>query len=860
MVHITRRRLRLSSRRVVQPGVTLIELMIAVSLITVIGLGFAGAFSNIAKAIQFSRAKTLAANLAQEQMQYVKQQAFHRILVTTATVYESHFPTDLPYDTSYYPPENILEGGVTFSRYTHIQVTREDSGSLSYFGAVPDTGMKAILVSVVWQSGNEYKKYQLRNIITNLDTLTSNSVLSGKVTIFTSGANLPGAKVTVAENVGFEDTSNGSGDYSINVYAGNYTLIATANGFFPQFRNVSVGANSTAVTNFPMLQMSSGVVRGTAWYNDHLVISQVCASTFNLTTGLDQEYVELFNPTTATWTIGTGGGSSIVRLMYQRYADVGPTEITMTYNNLTVAPSSYYLFANVDPVVVRGVTRAADAVYRNTNAGYPDIIWDVDNNPGGSPGGADADAVGILLSGASDTMDAVGWTKNPGTLHIPQKYEGAAISQVAGFQTGEQYVRFSSTAGVSNSLARAYDSNNNNVDFLVNSSNSNWGDIHNTSDIQTIVAGTPADGAYVTVTDGLSSVATATLVGNPPYAFFHLPAVATGTWALFISSNDRVMEISSVTMTPGATVYAPNSVTVPVWPSSNWAASILSMRASQGYVTGWVKNVLAQPISPGITLQSTSGESTQSNVTNGTYFLRVATGITDVTANPSNLNSQYVSLSSQSLDIQLGQVTSNVNFSLSQGGRVRGSATRDGINALPGIAFSVLDVNGYARGSGVSGSDGRFMVMNIATGTYTVEPILGSGESSTPPTTSATVSAGSLVDVGTFTISGSFGYVRGNVTVSGKAIRSGVLVVCSTSTLTAPPTINAASLTNGAIYIGNSSEDGTYVLNVRGSTVPYKVYGYYTTYNVTTPSTTYRSQSGITVTAGSTISGVNLAW
>jgi hypothetical protein len=87
-----------------------------------------------------------------------------------------------------------------------------------------------------------------------------------------------------------------------------------------------------------------------------------------------------------------------------------------------------------------------------------------------------------------------------------------------------------------------------------------------------------------------------------------------------------------------------------------------------------------------------------------------------------------------------------------------------------------------------------------------------------------------------------------------------VLVVCSTSTFTAPPTINAAALTNGAIYVGNSSEDGTYVLNVRGSTVPYKVYGYYTTYSLSTPSTTYRSQSGVTVTAGSTVSGVNLAW
>jgi hypothetical protein len=243
------------------------------------------------------------------------------------------------------------------------------------------------------------------------------------------------------------------------------------------------------------------------------------------------------------------------------------------------------------------------------------------------------------------------------------------------------------------------------------------------------------------------------------------------------------------------------------------------------------------------------------------YLLTLSTGTCDITANPNNQNSSYISASSQSITVSLGQVTSDVNFSLSQGGRIRGFVTRDGINPMPGIAVVAYDAGGTAGDNEVSGSDGRYTLVNLATGTYTVEPILGSGETSTPSNASVTVTAGGLITASTFTISGSYGTIRGAVTSGGAAIRTGVLIICSTATITSPPTLNANSLTGAGYYVANSYEDGTYSMEVRGSTTStYRLYAFYTSFSGSTPIISTRSTSGVSVTQGVTTSGVDFSW
>ncbi|HNW44123.1 MAG TPA: prepilin-type N-terminal cleavage/methylation domain-containing protein, partial [Elusimicrobiales bacterium] len=54
-------------------GITLIEVMVSLVILTVGIVALMGTFGNIQKAVQLSKNRTLAANLAQEKMQILKQ-------------------------------------------------------------------------------------------------------------------------------------------------------------------------------------------------------------------------------------------------------------------------------------------------------------------------------------------------------------------------------------------------------------------------------------------------------------------------------------------------------------------------------------------------------------------------------------------------------------------------------------------------------------------------------------------------------------------------------------------------------------------------------------------------------------------
>ncbi|MCX7716769.1 MAG: type II secretion system GspH family protein, partial [Endomicrobia bacterium] len=96
-------------------GVTLVELVIAVVILSVTILIFVGSFTNISRSIIASKAKTLATNLAQEKIQLLRQLPYHKILVTSTPLYYTQVSPPIPYDNTYFPPERILEGGIYFT-------------------------------------------------------------------------------------------------------------------------------------------------------------------------------------------------------------------------------------------------------------------------------------------------------------------------------------------------------------------------------------------------------------------------------------------------------------------------------------------------------------------------------------------------------------------------------------------------------------------------------------------------------------------------------------------------------------------------------------------------------------------------
>ncbi len=836
-----------------KPATTLIELLVATAILSIGILVLAETFKYIQIAIQSSKNKTIATNLAQEKMQILKQKSYYNILPTTAPLYLSDFDPPLPYDNYFFPPENILEAGVNYTRYVYIQAVREDSGEIVILPpTTPDTGMKMITITIVWDNRGTPKKIQIKSLIANPDTVMSNCVVRGRIWDSSTLSPIENAVVNIAENQGFRDTSDLTGNYSITLNPGDYTLSVQARGYFPVLKSVSVAANETKTEDFSLIKMDTGTITGCPWLRTHLVISQVVGSSENAA-GYDQEYVEIFNPTTYTWTV-----NGEIGLKFQRIYDSQRKEILIDYYTDYISSESFYLFANTTTVMVKGVAKNADAVWSdfNTTADFPyfgnqhniiPVLGDGTDEGGG--------ALELYQISSGKTMDMVGWNRNNGASgkKTAPFYETNPIPQNAGLQENEQYVRYSSTEGVSLYYGPAYDSNDNSVDFYVYSSSVSVVP-RNSSNTLTVISGTPAGGAVVSCSDGLSSAATAYLTGNVPYAEFTMIDVATGAWSVIISSSGYSLLRDTVTIASAGDVY--------VFPSTS---TFLDTEISWGYITGKVTDVSGSAIIPAIAITNYTFNTT-ANTTNGSYTLMVSTGYNTVVANPNNENPNYVSISSQNVFVGLGEIKSGLDFILYQGARISGFLTRDGVNALPGVPITVSDSNNAVVDQQTSDNSGRFTTNVISTGTYTVTPIVDSKETVSPSTYSVTLSApGLTVFSATFTVSNALGYIQGSVSYQGEPVKTGVLIVVTTTTLSGsppePPDLDYSALTGPPFYLTSSNENGAYLIEARESTGSgYNVYAYYFIPGETTCTIVSSSTVNIQVIAGQKTTGVDFSW
>ena len=117
-------------------------------------------------------------------------------MVTTAPVFDLRFSTPVPYDTSYFPPEMVLEGGITFTRLTNLDIAQEVSGNITTLAPTSsDTGMKLLTVTTVWNQGQDVRKVETRNVLSNPDAVMTNSIPRGKLTHASTAAAIPGGSV-----------------------------------------------------------------------------------------------------------------------------------------------------------------------------------------------------------------------------------------------------------------------------------------------------------------------------------------------------------------------------------------------------------------------------------------------------------------------------------------------------------------------------------------------------------------------------------------------------------------------------------------------------------------------------------------
>ncbi|MDE2312819.1 MAG: carboxypeptidase regulatory-like domain-containing protein [Elusimicrobia bacterium] len=840
-------------------GVTLTELMVAVAILGIGTLGFIGAFSAISRSLHISRGQTLATNLAQEKIEALKNLSYYELLITTAA---STDPAGLAYDTGNYPPEQISIGGMNFTRYTYVamaEVSNNKVTALSY--TYPDTGMKEIIVDVVWQdAGGVVRHFSLSNLDENPNVNPLDSSLSGYVKDEATGAGLPGAIIRLEENPALTRQTDSVGHYSFSLYHGSYTVQASSSGFVPATSPMVYAPAEnygTAVPDISLSPISSGTAAGNAWISSNVVISQVVVSSPQAD-GFDLQYVELFNPTPYPQPM------SGFRLGYFSLFDsLNCPNIGLVESTAAIPAYGYYVIANTTTFVIDGATYQADAYYdpgqiiSSTCGGATPPGWSPPSSMNIMQAGHSGAA--ILTDSAGNPVDDVGWTDGSNNPHTDGYCETNFIQQPGGFPAGDEIVRLSSPeAAVSladvQDYGRAYDSNDNPNDFLYPSAGFSGIPIPPETSASTapVIAGVPAVGAYVASSDpNASSVqASAAYLGslNLLYAPFSLPGISTGTWTVVVASGVFTQQISSVAVAQGTTVGVPDAASLPAWPASGVASAVLSSAAVGGFVAGEVTDALGNPLS-GIVVEAPGASQTTGG--SGDYFFSVSTGAVTLVANPASspdFNPNYI----QSIAVpyvNAGQFVIE-NFSLSAGGVLEGYATT-GTTPLLDLVVTA-NSGGSQAGTGTSDASGLFYI-RLPTGTYTVEPTLDSGQSASPASITATASAGQTVFVGTFTISGAMGTIAGSVTDNGSAVTSGALILASTATIPASPTSICASSAPAQtpIYSVSSLSDGTYSLPVRGG-YSYNMEVYIPAVSGPGVTVTQKSYSGVSVSPSQT--------
>lgn len=851
-------------------GVTLTELMVAVVILTIGVLGMFGAFKYINIAIHVARARTLATNLAQERVESLKNLTYYELLVTTSASTLTAGATTFLYDTANYPPESISIGGITFTRYTLVSMADVESDVISAVSyTYPDTGMKQITVNVVWRDNGATKVWTLNNLLENPFVNPLDSSLSGYAATPT-GARLAGTKVEIQQYPDYTATTDSSGNYSFRIYHGTYTVRMSSSGYYDWISPIiQTYQGGSTVLNSSMTAIATGTIAGIAWYNPNLVISQVMASSVQAS-GFDAEYVELYNPTTGQINIATAGNAALVRFNYGSGNNESCSNVPMVYVSTFVLPNHYFLIANTPSFALGNVTYSADAYY---DGGF--------NHGNCSPwnGGTWSALSGydVIQSGHSglvwlsdtggNTIDAAGWTNGGATPnncsgHCSQSCNGTCMPLTNGLEPGEQAVRVSSPAAsldvsATSAYGRAYNSGNNAADFFYPADNQSYRiqfPPKNSASSAVPITGVPAIGAYVGANDTNSGSANAASVSissagqSLPYARFSLPGVSTGTWTVEAALNGYYQEFSNVAVVQNQTTAVPNAATSPAWTGAGLAHVRMSSSTLNGFVKGQISDINGTNLS-GITVQAGGG--TKTTGSNGMYFMSVSSGPTVIVVNPSNANPGYIQ-DVLSVDVTQGQITTR-DDTLTQGVTLQGYMTT-GTTPVPNFTVSATK-GGNQMGTAVTNASGIFTIRNLSTGTYDVTPVLDVGQDSNPNGITGVSAPSGIVFVGTFTVTGAFGTISGNIRLNGAPVTTGALIMASTTTIGAtPPAIaGSSSAALSPYYSASSKADGTYSLPVRGST-SYSISVYVPAISGNTVSTSYKTYTGVTVAPGGSTS------
>jgi hypothetical protein len=501
------------------------------------------------------------------------------------------------------------------------------------------------------------------------------------------------------------------------------------------------------------------------------------------------------------------------------------------------------VIANISTITANNYSVVADAYYDNWGQ---NVI--IENAAGG-----------IAISNGDDDLrlDAVAWGKSAGASPKSPPAdckEGTGYSFANGLPERNTLYRYIyADTGLYSIYYRGggYDTNNNSNDFT-SVSYIDWPDHHGMS--QYIAGATPAAGAIVSCNDGISASTHAVSITAPcgkPNAYFDI-IVPTGTWSIIISSNGYSATYNNVIVRDGMYTGIPNSLTSPAWPAASRNDVIFPDRNIYGYLVGYVKSGVT-----GINnIRVEAGTYFANSQTDGKFTIPVTEGSYYVTANPGCGSSGYIEYQlPSSYDVDPGVIVNVGNIDLPGGGAVEGKTFSPSGDPIDGVVLAASDGNVSHDGNAISDSNGYFKIQGLATsggiGNYVITPQLDTAESASPEDKAITVMSGQTLFSATFTITNAFGRFVGSVYEGTELIKTGVLMMATTSTIADdPPVINESVRTSGSIYYGTASKgDGTFEILVRAG-YSYNIYAWHTKIQGNGTVTTKKSKTNNTVSAG----------
>lgn len=762
--------------------------MVAVAFLATVAVVSGLAYTKTMQALVLAKSRGISARLAQDKFETLRGLSYQSLIITSQ---EDLDITPPGADQTNYPPETIDMGGKTFTRLTTVsRVYKDSSGNVTVLApSAADTGLKQVKVVVQYVQGADTLSKTYTILVSDPELIPLDATLYGTITD-SLGAAVPNAKVFITQNQNWYALSSSTGYYQIQMDTRTYTATVVKAGYWDK-ESASVTPLGPTGLSIQITAKQTGRVTGLTTYRPrNLRISGIHAGSVALP---DEEFLELYNPTTAAFLITSDGTNANANIKIIRIGASGIVHNDLTFTASTarsVPAEGYFLLALSSPTV---------------NGVIPDAILTVPGitlvRDAGKGGVAIQDLFGVV-------MDSVGWTNNladPGP-NAGIETSGVYVGGGGNFGSGGFIVRKSSPSGVTLGAGNSYDSNTNSFDMLLDASVAAGYPRNSLSAAAPVVFGAVAASATVTATDGFSAAVRSDATG-----YYLMDSITTGTWTAATFYSSFTLSTGGLNVTNGGT--------------TTRDLLLESTGGGQGGISGRVTRSDTLAAVSGISIAA--GTSNTLTDASGNYVLSLTSGSYSVVANDGYASLSYGTLTSTAA-APSGGVTTGLNFDLLPAGVVTGKVTTNGVDSYAAISVHAV-YQGHEIATDITNSAGNYTLYGVPVGSNIIEPLLDTDtQSASPASITLSVTQGTTHAANDFTVTSSMGKIVGALTSGGKPITTGALIVASTTTLASLPTVDSAYSSGANVLYSNVSDTaGNYTLYlVKNST--YNVYAYYT--------------------------------